>query len=277
MNELENFTEHWLSLEETLKEPVFFEDTIIPNWKRNNEPFNATKWFYQEDTLYAFKSRMRRITYLHELLGEKLTISMGLETVHYELAKRKVVKNGKIMEIYGLLSPFARKKGIIYKELQPFLLQKCQWNSSNLDILRVIDSLFDKEPIQKEFRLFLAREYLANELDRVSDEILIAKAKDGIHLGYLADFEIEFVSRLSPYYTTPSMLYLNLQKEEVVHQIKQDVLLKEAFQKGLEISLQNLLEELEQEKKLRLYSYEKEEILNFEQQRKEEIRKYLFR
>ena len=54
-------------------------------------------------------------------------------------------------------------------------------------------------------------------------------------------------------------------------------MLKEAFQKGLEISLQNLLEELEQEKKLRLYSYEKEEILNFEQQRKEEIRKYLFR
>ena len=252
---MNKITENWVDLGNVTDCVYSFEDEIIPSDKINNR---TILWLKLDGQVYAFKRRLDERLIINELLGEKVSEYFGIDTVHHELAT--CVLYGK--RTYGLLSPMARKENASYTYFWKELTEKTKIRPpyNMIKILSKTDEVFKKEPICKEIRSLIVRDFFTNEYDRVTSEILIEKEKS-IHLGYLSDYELEFGLPFEAYtWDTTSILALDY---ETIPFIEQDEELMKKFHLALKCNLLHLLEELEEEKKLRISDEKKEDIKKF--------------
>ena len=260
---INKITENWVNLGNVTEHVYSFEDEIIPPDKINNR---TILWLKLDGQVYAFKRRLDERLIIHELLGEKVSEYFEIDTVHHELAT--CILNGK--RIFGLLSPMARKENVSYTYFWKELTEKTKIRPpyNMMKILSKTDEVFKREPICEEIRSLIVRDFFTNEYDRITSEILIEKGKS-IHLGYLCDYEVEFDLPFEPYsWDTTSILALDY---ETIPFIEQDEELMKKFHLALKCNLLHLLEELEEEKKLRISDEKKEQIKKFSRSIKKHI------
>ncbi len=261
---MNKITENWVDLGNVTDCVYSFEDEIIPSDKINNR---TILWLKLDGQVYAFKRRLDERLIINELLGEKVSEYFGIDTVHHELAT--CFLNGK--RTFGLISPMARKENASYTFFWKELANKTEIcaNSNITEILSKTDEVFKGEPICEEIRSLIVRDFFTNEFDRVTSEILIEKG-DSIHLGYLCDYEVEFDLPFEAY-TWDENCVLSLNSELLIPFIQCDSELMKKFHLALKCNLLHLLEELEEEKKLRISKEKKEEIKKFSRSIKKHI------
>jgi len=263
---VETISDEWFDLGNVDDKICYFQDALIPERYIKEEQHG---YFLKIDgKMYHFKYFYSKRGLIRELLGEKVTLGMGLFSVRHQLAKAK--RFGK--EQFGLLSPWAREENMKYESIESIPMGDVPLEDYPLEILNRIDRLFPKDPLSMEFRLFLVRDYFTQESDRKEDEILFARNDGTTHLGYLCDYEYEFFSSskiLNRHYL------LDFNKDEVLKRILKDERLMLAFQKALHLSLEGLLSELKLEQNIRLSSQDMVEYILFEEEMKRKIRKGL--
>lgn len=271
-NQEKSISKNWRNLGKLEEKQIIFQDKIIPPHKRNNRHLKRDGlWIEEKNQKYYFKTREKdsyRSLIIHELVGEKVSEYFGLDTVHFELSTGTI--RGK--KVYGLLSKWARKEDKKYYMLGDFLNEQHAWNIDGFNILKAIDTTCKNEPIEKEIRALLAREFFTNEHDRQNSEILVEKGPDSIHLGYLSDYEMEFEeNNIESSVRLPYFSEIDLQSMKTREIITKDKLLLLQFKKALAISLKEIITEIEDTHKLRITKKEKQSLLDYESRRKEEI------
>lgn len=238
---------------------VNINDDLIEEDKKSNDSTQSGYWLNLDDSIYYLKVAPFTQGYINELLGEKISLEFGLETVHNQLATGIIKHQGKETKIYGLLSKWARKpdydyhilKNVIYKNIKRKLP-----DSSNLSILEYIDETYKNQPICGQMRSFITREFFTQETDRLDNELLIATKDKKVELGFLSDYEFEWLETSSRY-SLYGMLNLDTSDEQTIQQIQQDQFFQAAFTKALEIDVVYLLEQIQEEHKIRLIDYDK--------------------
>lgn len=256
---------------------VDIKDNLIDNNKKSNKSLRSGYWINLDNEIYYFKIPHFTQGYINELLGEKISLEFGLDTIHNQLAEGIVKVNGKEVKIYGLLSKWARKPDYNYQSLKDIIygtnpqIKPNTFDSSNLSILKSIDQVYKDQPICKQFRGFITRDFFTQETDRVENEILIAKKDNKIELGFLSDYEYEW-QNLSSKYQFFKYLKLDLSDQQTISEIKQDPFFQEAFTKALEINVIYLLEQIKEEHKIKLIDYDKNYYKEKEEQIKQLIR-----
>lgn len=266
MMNISSISDNWLLLGDIEEKIEFFDDELIPEVYRTEYGF----FLRIQGERYYFKEYDLKSEYLGELLGEKVTLQMGLQSVHYTLAKGTY----RGQECYGVLSKWARKNNFVYHTFPQMIQKNYQYKKVGLSILNELERTFPNEPINEEFRNFLAREYFTKEYDRISNEIIIETDGNHIHLGYCLDYEKEF-QRLHTNIVLPFYYILDLTQDRTLCSIYQDERLIESFRKVLKINLEELLEEIKKEKLLRITSEEQMEMKNWQEGVKREIKKAL--
>lgn len=253
---------------------IDLKDNIIDKDKRSNNSLQSGYWISLDGEIYYFKIPPFTQSYINELLGEKISLEFGLETVHNQLATGIIKRYGEEVKIYGLLSKWARKKDYNYNILKNVLINNRDVNlfdSSNLSILDFIDQIYKNQAICKQIRYFITREFLTQETDRLQSELLIATKGNNTELGFLTDYEFEFM-KYSSQYSLSGLLRLDLSESLTLNKIKTDLFFQEAFTKALEIDITYLLDKMTEEHKIRLIDYDKNNYKEHETQMKKIIR-----
>lgn len=241
---------------------VEIECNLIEENKKSNSSLKSGYWIQLNGGIYYFKVPTFTQGYLNELLGEKISLEFGLESVHYQLAEAIIYINGIETKVYGLLSKLAIKPGYSYQKLKNIICDETSktvsmlLDSSNLSILSHIDSIYQGQPICRQMRLLIAREFFTQEVDRIESEILLATKDNQTELGYLTDYEYEWLD-IKSQYSLLGLLKLDLADSEIIGTIKQDSFFQEAFIKSLQINVPKLLEQIIEKHKIRLISYDK--------------------
>lgn len=246
---------------------VTLKDNLIEKNKRSNNSLLSGYWIMLDNELYYFKISPFTQGYINELLGEKISLEFGLETIHNQLASGIIKTNGKEVEIYGLLSKWARKSDYSYHLLKYVVNKKLLLNtvqnkgpksfdSSNLSILECIDQMYPGQPICEQIRNFITRDFFTQEKDRLESELLIATKDDKTELGFLSDYEYEWLDINDKYFLS-GFLFLDLSNQQTICQIQQDPFFQASFTKALEINVMYLLEQIKEEYKIRLIDYDK--------------------
>lgn len=254
-----------------LNQEKVFDDILIPKSKTSNQniPSNGC-WLNWEDTFGYFKIPITNYSFLKELLGEKISKYFELPTVKYQLADAIWKEENIQYYSYGLFSKYARKKDCQYNNL--YRIKELRCHSLDLFILNTIDELYPNQPIQKQFRLLIIREFLTQECDRSPSEILFENCDGKISLGPLTDYEMEWVEIPKKEYCLEGYFLLDLDEPKIINQVKQDEYLKEALEKLMNINVLNLLREIEEEHKIKLIDYDKEYFTSQERQIKEYVK-----
>jgi hypothetical protein len=249
------------------QEQILFDPLISIDKQSNQNVISDGCWVQIENELYYFKVPSTNLDYLKELLGEKVSKYFELSSVHYNLAEATYKKNNTSYHVYGLLSKWARTVSSQYTTLENLINYDCQLKDfpyEDLDLLDIIDSLFPNQPILKEIRFFLVREFISHQIDRQPSEILIETNNDKVNLGYLLDYEREWNSRLTYEYHLPNYFYFNPENKKVLSKIRNDDFMQEALIKAMNINILKILEEIEEEHKIRLINYDKDYFKNEE-------------
>ncbi len=269
------FFDHLIQLGNLDEKKVFLQDDIIPECKRSNSDiFSSGYWIKYNNELYYFKIRDRE-DLLKELLGELASKYFQIPTVHYELATGFVHQSGKLVQVYGVLSRFARTNSKKYMPLQDCLKAHHYEFIDGIYVVDVIQDLWPDSPISKEIYAFLVRDFFTNDWDRITNEVLIELGSKP-RFGYLCDYEAEF-TELQLKIAIPSFYYMTLENEIILDKIKKHDLFIENFEKALKIDLVSMLEQLCSEKQIRLNDWALLKYQNFEQKQKDMILNKLFR
>lgn len=252
-----------------LKPEKIFDDSLIPSPKTSNQkiPENGY-WIKEKDIYYYFKVPITNLSFLKELLGVKISEYFSIPTVKYHLADAIWEENGKRYHGYGLISQYARNKGSEYTTMEKESGMK---KKDNLALLKYIDENYANQPFQEQFRLFLIREYLTQECDRLPSEILIENRAGNIYLGTISDYEMEWVPYPQKNYRIKNYINLDLEIPEVREQLKEDLFFQKAIQKLMDIPMNELLEEVATEHQIRLIDYDKK----FFATQTEDIKQYI--
>jgi len=252
---------------------IDLKDNIIDKDKRSNKSLQSGYWISLDGEIYYFKIPPFTQSYINELLGEKISLEFGLETVHNQLATAVINRYGEEVKIYGILSKWARKKDYNYNILKNELIHNRDFSlldSNNLSILDLIDQIYQNQAICKQIRYFITREFFTQETDRLQSELLIATKGNNTELGFLTDYEYEFM-KFSSQYSLSGLLKLDLSESSIINQIKNDLYFQEAFTKALEIDSICLLDKIIEEYKIRLIDYDKNNYKEHERQMKKII------
>lgn len=233
----ESISKSWEYLGDVSDKLYYFKDPIIRNDYLNND--SNCFWLNLSDGIYFFKERGSKEIFFNELLGEKISLFLGLDSVHYELAHIIINNTSK----YGLLSKWARKEKKEYFCLSQIIPKEPDYLNKPLEFLNQLERVYKNQPIVNQIRDFLAREYYTMDYDRLIEEIIIEIDYKIVSLGYLSDYENEFLTFKRPlgipFYYKIDGDDLNFKK----HLLK-DERLQLSLKKAMSIPLLDLVQEL---------------------------------
>lgn len=246
-------------------------DSLIPAKKLSNKMITCNgAWLNYENNFGYFKVPITNGSFLKELLGVKITKYFNLPTVEYKLATATWQENENSYYGYGLFSKYARNNNSKYTTLDR--IYNLKYDYDDLSILDSIDDIYPNQPINKEFRYFIIRDFFTQEYDRVTSELLIENSNNRINLGPLMDYEMEWVEFPKKGYTLRGYLTFDLDNYETKYRVKKDDYFKDALDKLMDIDILKLLEEIKEEHQIRLIDYDKEYFMNQEKQIKEYVK-----
>ncbi len=265
-----------VSLGEIESKLIVLNDKIILQNKQSNDSLQSGYWIQLGNQIYYFKKPTFTQGYLNELLGVKITEYFGLPTVHYQLAQGIVVNHhGEKIKIYGLLSPWAREESKQYQTIEQQIYSDIitvPFKDRDLSLFSYLDQKYRNQPICKEMRLLVVRDFFTQERDRLESEILIARKEEKVELGILSDYEYEWGEPFSKVYHIPKYFKLDPNDDLIVKQIQEDFFLQEAFDLAMNCNVLELLEQVQDEHQIRLIDYDRKHYQNQESRIKQLIR-----
>lgn len=219
-------------------------------------------WYKYNKELYFFKKMDDKPNrFVNELIGEKLSNILGIDTIHYEIAKQGFD--------YGLASKNFKKTGNRYYFMKDLYLPNQPTNFSNLDRLKEKCKTNEEyEILLNEILKALAIDLYMNQMDRYQSNIQFRKDKTGLHLAPLYDFEKSFLLNENYYQSNLLRVYLNSDEY-----IKTYPYLKEELEKLFELDIEDTLEEIEDERKIKIPNTMKYEYKGYVNNRKSLIKR----
>lgn len=243
---------------------VSLQDDLIIESKRLNNSILSGYWIEIENELYYLKIPSFTQGFLNELIGEKISLYFDIPTVNYKLCSVNLVNNNKEIEVYGLLSKWARKKDYTYQTLLDIvyedkpLIDPKQFDYTDLSILEQFDQVYGNQPLCKELRLMITRDFITQETDRLESEILVAKKDNKVELGYLTDYEYEFGENNNYIYHIFKYLTLNPNDKETIKQIQNDLYFQESFTRAMDLDIEKIINQIQEETNINIINYDKE-------------------
>lgn len=262
-----NIASQWLdfgNIDSLIKK---FEDAVIP--QRYSKEMQHGFFFQKDEELYHFKTLMLKKYYLRELLGELVSKSLSISTI--ECVPARIKMQGK--DVFGIVSKWVRTKENEYFSIEEFK-KELDVLENPLGILDVLEKKYSNSSIPDSFRDFLARDFFTHELDRKADEITFQSHQGEVSLGYICDYEYEFY-KINQVIGVEKYYQMDLKKEKTLKRVLMDERLINSFKKTLKVELSLLLEQLETEKKMLITKEEKDNLLEFQNNSKNEIRRTL--
>ena len=229
---------------------------FVPEIKKNNFNIDISGfWIKYEDDIYYFKSIDSSRRLLNELIGEEVSKFLGLDTVHMEIARGFIIWNGQKKEYIGVMSKVALKPDVIYQSFANLKneIKEYFFTNPTLGILNFLSDRYPHQPINSSFRKFLVRDFFTDETDRIDTELLIAKDKETVDLGFLCDYEQEFMHYIYPknIMQIPNLFSFDITSIKTMCQIARDPELTTYFKDIVKCDLQEKYRKLIEEKRLR--------------------------
>lgn len=215
-------------------------------------------WFIYNGEYYYLKQRDHILPIIREFLGVELSKYMNLPTIEYSLAS---VED----EIVGLISKNFRIQGIEYKTA----IDSSKFQRFKREIALKYPILFNDEYTGMLAR-YLIRNYFACQKDRY---VNVEYYRVGIreYLAPLFDYECSFEDIITEY--DDKLFVSSFTDETISCLIKKNKYMKEYFEYIMEFDFAGSLRNIENEQGILIPDEVCEEILEFGDKRKEELKK----
>ena len=226
-------------IELTEKAPNMFLSRKVDMKKDLLEIWNA--WYKYNDEYYYFKKMDDNPNrFVNELIGEKLANRLNLDTVHYEIAKQGYY--------YGVASKYFKNKDSKYYFMKDLCLPNQPSNFSNLERLK--DKCKNKKEYNtliKEILKSVAIDLYMGQLDRYQANIQFRKDKTGLHLAPMYDYEKSFL--IDDNYLQTNLIRVDLNSDEYIRMYPY---LKDLLEELFSTSIEDTIEEIEDERKIKV-------------------------
>jgi len=226
-------------------------------WYENNN-----KWYFFKDFGYSdqsvFESKL-----INELIGEYLANRLGLDTVHYELAR---INTQSDRELIGLASENFIQKRNKYLFIRDMDISVNYANTNNLNRLRHICPNEEnyKELLDEIYKLVALDIYMSQE-DRCEQNIQFRKHKKNLHLAPIYDYEYSFND---PYDLRYGSCILGINVDDLDSYPK----IKEGLDKLFSLDMKDIIEDIETQRKIIVPENTKEKYKEFVKTRAQSIR-----
>lgn len=227
------------------------------NLPSNLEGRNGDWYENEKGEQYYLKRRKYLAIILNELLGEYLSLYMGLETIEYDLAY-----DGD--NIVGLFSKNFRKKGIDY----------VYYHYLTEDEKKLIDRVLflrAKTDWAKEYKQqytdYLMRNFYANQGDKVFN-VLCYRDSGLIYLSTLFDYELSFINSEDSYIVDPFIIRDDFDYKLIRKMRKKDECLDESIEKVLKFDMEDTLERIKSDFGIRIPDVVMEHYISYDEERK---------
>ncbi len=220
------------------------------------------KWYFYKDFGYSNQNTCETI-FLNELLGEYLATKLGLDTVHYEMAKL-IHPNGK--ETIGLASENFVHKGNKYYFIRDMDISVNYADTSNINRFRYIcPSEENYKELVSEINKLTALDIFMSQEDRCEQNVQFRKHKKELHLAPIYDYEFSFKN---PYDLRYGSCILGVNVDDAIYYPG----INSELDKLFSLDMKDVLEEIEEERKITIPIDKKEHYKEFVKTRRECIR-----
>lgn len=215
-------------------------------------------WYENENgEQYYLKRRKYLAIILNELLGEYLSLYMGLETIEYDLAY-----DGD--NIVGLFSKNFRKKGIDYVYYHYLTEDEKKFIDRVLFLRAKTD--WAKE-YKQQYTDYLLRNFYANQGDKVFN-VLCYRDSGLIYLSTLFDYELSFINSEDSYIVDPFIIRDDFDYKLIRKMRKKDECLDESIEKILKFNMEDTLERIKSDFGIRIPDVVMEHYISYDEERK---------
>ena len=199
---------------------------------------------------YYFKHELTIYQFFNELLGEELSKHFSLDSVEYEIGRKRISLNKKRIFIdddyatysYGLLSKNFREKELVYTN-------PVDYGYNFLKDLEILDALKCdihenyEELISNIIKLSVLDFYMQQE-DRWHYNILFSKDSNNyMRLCKVFDFENSF-AKLDTEYKS-SLLRLDLENKKTIRILRKNNMFQEQFSNLMNINIKDIIDRIQ--------------------------------
>lgn len=231
--------------------------------------FFINRWHKIDGKWYFYKSDGCDFHFINELLGEVISEYFGLDTVHYQVAKRIV--GGK--EEYGLVSENFCSTDYLYTRTWDHNLES--GNIHRLDkLIEICKSPEEFKLLLSDMKRFVIRDFYTSQLDRSGNNFLFKEKKDGSEgkrLAPLFDYENSFDSISSEIYCN-QILRINMKDPELPKFFKKDSEYQENLSRIIDADMDELMKTVEERHKILIPSDMKEYYRKRDKEKKDIIK-----
>ncbi len=231
--------------------------------------FFINHWHKIDGKWYFYKSDGYDFHFVNELLGEVISEYFGLDTIHYQVAKRIV--GGK--EEYGLVSENFCSTDYLYTRTWDYNLE-CG-NIHRLDeLIEICKSPEEFKLLLSDMKKFVIRDFYTSQLDRSGNNFLFKEKKDkseGKRLAPLYDYENSFES-ISPEIYSNQILRVNMKDTELPKLFKKDPEYQENLSRIRDANMDELMKIVEERHNILIPSDMKEYYRESDKEKKDIIR-----
>lgn len=231
--------------------------------------FLINRWHKIDGKWYFYKSDGYDFHFVNELLGEVISEYFGLDTVHYQVAKRIV--EGK--EEYGLVSENFCSTDYLYTRTLDYNLEG--GNIHSLDkLIEICKSSEEFKLLLSDMKKFVIRDFYTSQLDRSGNNFLFKEKKDrseGKRLAPLYDYENSFES-ISPEIYRNQILRVNMKDPELPKFFKKDSEYQESLSRIRDVNIDKLIKAVEERHNILIPSDMKEYYRKSDKEKKDIIK-----
>lgn len=231
--------------------------------------FFINRWHKIDGKWYFYKSDGYDFHFVNELLGEVISEYFGLDTVHYQVAKRIV--EGK--EEYGLVSENFCSTDYLYTRTLDYNLEG--GNIHSLDkLIEICKSSEEFKLLLSDMKKFVIRDFYTSQLDRSGNNFLFKEKKDrseGKRLAPLYDYENSFES-ISPEIYRNQILRVNMKDPELPKFFKKDSEYQESLSRIRDVNIDKLIKAVEERHNILIPSDMKEYYRKSDKEKKDIIK-----
>lgn len=231
--------------------------------------FFINRWHKIDGKWYFYKSDGYDFHFVNELLGEVISEYFGLDTVHYQVAKRIV--GGK--EEYGLVSENFCSTDYLYTRTWDYNLES--GNIHRLDeLIEICKSPEEFKLLLSDMKKFVIRDFYTSQLDRSGNNFLFKEKKDkseGKRLAPLYDYENSFES-ISPEIYSNQILRVNMKDTELPKFFKKDPEYQENLSRIRDANMDELMKIVEERHNILIPSDMKDYYRESDKEKKDIIR-----
>lgn len=231
-----------------------FEPFILPT----DSMGRGGEWYKNKRSQILYLKRRKYLAIiLNELIGEYLSLHMGLDTIKYKLAYEKD-------NIVGLLSNNFRKKSLEYIYLYELTADEREF----ID-LAIRSRAKTKRALKYKQKLanYLIRDYYANQGDRVFNTLFYRK-NNMLYLGPLFDYEGSFMNPEDDEVIMPILFDWQVTTEVINILRTKDECFDKAMDKIYDFNMETTLEQIKGDYKIRIPDVVMEHYVSYDEERK---------